>query len=88
MENMIKLTRINYQEWHTFMTYNIVRKDSTTADIYVDSAKIITFKKITSKKSRLIHKDFPTYTHISLLGSEFGIDVSETPEEILKILNN
>lgn len=37
---------------------------------------------MTPKNPIYIHKDFPTYTHIRVIGQEFGFDVVETPEEI------
>lgn len=62
----------------------IVRKKSTTAEIYIDPTKIITLKKLTPKKPENIYKNFPTYTNIQLTGNLFSLNVIETPEEIQK----
>lgn len=79
---MIRLTQINYQKWHKFLGFEVIRKKSTTGEIFIDASKIISIKSVTPTRSMHIHKDFPTYTHIRVIGAEFGFDVTETPEEI------
>lgn len=73
--NFINVTQIDYQKWYGFLGYRIKRKKSTTSETTLGASKIISFKEVIPKLSLQIYKDFPTYTHIRIIGSRLGLDV-------------
>lgn len=88
MKQIIKLTSINPQEWTTFLTFNIERKPNTLREVSVDSTKITAFITCQPKESsNNFLRDYPTFTHMRLVGGT-SIDVVETPQQIERLINN